>query len=312
MMNKGIRRLHLFCVLIFLFLFKPIFAEEIFEQNFFDEEFFEDFTNEELVFYGDANIFLDRDAFAYAIVDVKKIRPIFSLVPVTQLSSREARMIIDNTEMALAAIFPGDSGRYFQMAGFGSYPNFAAAVALAINRNWRYAFSGKDSYWYSSGDRLSVKISPDEVYLVGWRAAHANPVPEEPGVKVPEGFTAFRHQSGRPAPLSLWLENHDVILNRILLSEMAIVNLPIDRLFLNLYLLENNAYKADLLLQVKSFFQWENLYVELSAIRAGSPLKPLFFARPPVQNGYILEFESALLSEDDIISLMAMFLRNWK
>jgi hypothetical protein len=214
--------------------------------------------------------------------------------------------------MVLAALFPRDTGRFFQITGFGSYPNYLANFALAIHRNWRYIFSGRDNYWYSSRDRLSLSISPDEAYAVGWRRTHVNPVPEEPGAGMPEGFVAFRHRSGESAPLSLWMENKDSAINRMLNIEGITTNLPIERLFINLYPVENNTYKADLSLKIRSYFFSRNFTMNFSTIESGSVLNALFFANPPVENGHNLEFESAILSEKDIASIMTVFIRNWR
>jgi hypothetical protein len=269
----------------------------------------------ELVIYGEATIPLDSNAFMYVLVDIAEMRPLLHIIPAKQLKGQEAEIVIDNTEIALAALFTGDTGRYFQVVGFGSYPSLLATVALAINRNWRYMFTGKDNYWYSTTDRLSVKFGPDEAYAVGWRRTQVNPVnpvAEESGVKMPEGFIAFRHRSGESAPLSLWLENHDLILNRILNDEGININLPIERLYLNLYLMENNVFKTDIMLRIGSSSHWENFFMDLSSMKPDSVLKALFFTNPPVQNGRNLEFESALLSEEEIVSLTTIFIKNWK
>jgi len=294
---KGLTiRLLAFCIFFFFFFCKPIMAE--------------------LVVQGEATIPLDKDAFMYVLVDIHEMRPLFQMIPARQLKTREAEMVIDNTEIALAALFTGDTGRFFQLVGFGSYPSLVATVALAINRNWRYMFTGRDNYWYSTTDRLSVKFSSDEVYALGWRRAQANPVAEEPGVKMPEGFIDFRHRSGESAPLSLWLENHDLILDRILNDEGINFNLPIERLYLNLYRVEDNGFKADIMLRIRNLDSWDNFFMNssstLSSMKSDSVLKALFFANPPVQNGSDLEFESSLLSEEEIVSLTTIFIKNWK
>jgi hypothetical protein len=270
------------------------------------------FVKAEIVVYGERTIPLDMGAFVYILADLKKIHSIFDIIPFEQLKSREAKIIIDGTEMVLAALFPGDTGRFFQITGFGSYPNYLANIALAIHRNWRYIFSGRDIYWYSSTDRLSLSISPDEVYAVGWRRTHVNPVPKEPGAGMPEGFVAFRHRSGESAPLSLWMENNGSAIIRMLNTEGITTNLPIERLFINLYPVETNTYKANLSLQIRSHFLSRNFPMNFTTRESNSVLKMLFFANPPVENGNNLEFESAILSEKDIISIMTIFIRNWR
>jgi hypothetical protein len=290
-----------------LFFCKPIMAEMT--------EMDELYEIPEIVVYGEGFIPLDKDAFVYVLADTKIMRPIIDIIPVNLLRSWQPAQVIDRTEIALAALFTGDTGRFFQIVGFGSYPNLIANVALAIDRNWRYTFSENDHYWYSDTNRLSVSISSDEAYIVGWRRTRVNPVYKEPGVKMPEGFIAFRHRSGEPAPLSLWLENRDFILDRMFSDEGITVNLPIERLYLNLYYVENNVFKADLLLQPRNLFFPEIFVMNLLSIKSqesDSALKALFFANPPVQNSGNVEFQSALLSEEEIASLLRIFRKNWK
>jgi hypothetical protein len=266
----------------------------------------------ELVLYGEGYVPLDKDAFAYVLTDIKKMRPLFDIVPVSQLKTRQAALIIDNTEMALAAFFPLATGRFFQIVGFGTYPNLPATVALAINRNWRYMFSDRENYWYSNADRLSVRIGPNEINAVSWRRMQVSPVPEEPGVKMPEGFIAFRHRRGEAAPLSLWLENRDAIITRMFNGEGLPVLFPLERLYLKLYQTEGNKYWADVLLQSRSFFFLEELWKDASRAETDSVLKALFFAEQPVQNGRNLEFQSAQLSEEELAAFITLFIKNWR
>jgi hypothetical protein len=161
---------------------------------------------------------------------------------------------------------------------------------------------------------LSLSVSPEDIYIVGWRRNRVNPVYEEPGIKTPEGFSEFRHRSGEPAPLSLWLENSDSILDRMFNDEGITVSLPIERLYLNLYHVENNVFKADLMLRTRSPFFPEKFVMNLSSDSRefDSALKTLFFTNLPVQNDRIVEFQSVLLSEEDITSLFKIFRKNWK
>jgi hypothetical protein len=292
MRRKGVTKYSLMFSFLLFFFCRPLMAE--------------------LVVYGEATIPLDKEGFMYVLVDIAEMRPLFPIIPARQLKTREAAIVIDNTDIALAALFSGATGRFFQLAGFGSYPSLLATVALAINRNWKYMFGGENNYWYSTTDRLSVKLSPDEVYAVGWRRTQENPVAEESGVKMPEGFVEFRHRSGEPAPLSLWLENYDSILNRMLNDEGIIVNLPIERIYLNLYLVENNLFRTDIMLQIGSFYIWEDFFMNLSSMKSDSVLETIFLAHQPILNERNLEFESRLLSDEDLVSLMALFLKNWK
>ena len=265
----------------------------------------------EIVVYGEGFVSLDKDAFVYALVDTKIMRPIIDIIPVNQLKSWEAAQIIDRTEIALAAIFTNDTGRYFQVVGFGSYPHIVMNVALAIDKNWKYLLSGDDHYWYSDTNKLSVSLDSEEVNIVAWRRTRVNPAYEEPGVKLPEGFVAFRHRYGEPAPLSLWMENQDSILGRMLNGEGIAMNHPIERLYLNLYHVEDNVFQIELMLQIGSPFFSENFVMSLTS-ESDSVLKTLFFANPAIQNDRNVEFQQVILSEDEIVSLLRVFMKYWK
>jgi len=300
-----------FIFLFLLFLCTPIMTETAEMEDLYEIP--------EIVVYGEGFIPLDKNAFAYVLTDTKIMRPIIDIIPVNQLKSWQAAQVIDRTEIAISALFSSDTGRFFQIAGFGSYPNLIVNVALAIDKNWRYAFSEKDHYWYSDKDRLSVSLSSDEVYIAGWRRTRVNPVYEEPGVKMPEGFIAFRHRSGESAPLSLWLENRDSILDRMFNGEGIKINIPIERLYLNLYHVENSVFKADLMLQAKNLLPQESVVMSLSSgseeplnSESNSVLKTLFFVNSHVLNDRNVEFQSVILSEEEIASLLKVFMKYWK
>jgi len=292
----------------------------------------------EIVVYGDSFIPLDKGAFVYAFADTKTMRPILDIIPISQLKSWQAAQVIDRTEIAIAALFTGDTGRSFQAVGFGSYPSVVVNVALAISKNWKYMFSGKEHYWYSDTDKMSASFSSEEVYVLGWRRTRMKAVYDEPGVKTPEGFIAFRHRSGEPAPLSLWMENQNYILDMMLFGEGITVNVPIERLYLNLYPVENTTFKAELMLQMKNPFLPESFAINFSPIEKQEPEKPSgskssngepsydkslnsvydsvlktrFFANTPILNGRNVEFPAVILSEEDITLLLKVFMRTWK
>jgi hypothetical protein len=99
----------------------------------------------------------------------------------------------------------------------------------------------------------------------------------------------------------------------MLYGEGIVVNLPIDRLFLNLYHMGNNIFRAELMLQAGSLPFPVNVVIYL--LETGEPdsvLKTLFFANTPAQNDRNIEFPSALLSEEDISSLLKIFMNTWK
>jgi len=322
-----------FAFSFFILLFSLFFCRPIMAQMRGTDRLYE---APEIVVYGDSFIPLDKGAFVYAFADTKTMRPIIDIIPINQLKSWQAAQVIDRTEIAIAALFTSDTGRFFQAVGFGSYPSLVVNVALAISKNWKYLFSGSEHYWYSDTDKMSASFSSEEVYVLGWRRTRMKAMYDEPGVKTPEGFIAFRHRSGAPAPLSLWMENQNSILDIMLFSEGISVNLPIERLYLNLYHVEAKVFKAELMLQMRSPFFSQSFAINFSPIEKPKPedpaylkmggpepkessdsepdsvLKTLFFAKTPVLNGRNVEFPSVILSEEDITSLLSIFMKNWK
>jgi hypothetical protein len=297
-----------FSMLLFpVFLCTSIMAETTETDEFYYEV-------PEIVIYGEGFVSLDKDALVYALVDTKIMRPIIDIIPVNQLKSWEAAQIIDRTEITLAAIFTNDTGKFFQVVGFGSYPVLVMNVALAIDKNWKYLLSGDDHYWYSDTNKLSVSLDSEEVNIVAWRRTRVNPTYEEPGVKMPEGFVAFRHRSGETAPLSLWMENRDFILDRMLYGEGIAINLPIERLYLNLYHVEDNVFSTEIMLQAENSPFTENfeMIVLPEFVEYDSALKKLFLANPPIQNSRNVEFPPIILSEEEIVSLLRIFMKNWR
>jgi len=317
-------RLNPFFILLFsLFFCKLIMTETTADELDDVKSYVLEYEAQEIVVYGEGSIPLDKGAFVYAFADTKTMRPIIDIIPISQLKSWQAAQVIDRTELAIAALFTSDTGRFFQAVGFGSYPSVVVNVALAISKNWKYMFSGKDHYWYSDADKMSASFNSEEVYVLGWRRTRMKAVYDEPGVKTPEGFTAFRHSSGEPAPLSLWMENNNSILDRMLNGEGITVNLPIERLYLNLYHVENKVFKAELMLKTKSLSLPENFAINFSPIEKPEPkessnsesdsvLKTLFFTKAPIIKDRNVEFPAVILSEEDIASLLKVFMKYWK
>jgi hypothetical protein len=151
------------------------------------------------------------------------------------------------------------------------------------------------------------------------------------------------------------MENQNSIIDRMLNGEGIAINLPIERLYLNLYHVENKVFKAELMLQMESRFSAENFTINFSPIEKPKPglaiaelllktigpffsedlstnfppiekpepvessdsesdsvLKTLFFANTPVLNGRNVEFPSVILSEEEIDSLLKIFMKYWR
>jgi len=256
---------------------------------------------------------LDNNGFAYIFTNVKEARPILDILPVPQLKNWQANLVLENTEMAAAALFTSESGRRFQVAGWGNYPSLRARVALFFNTTWKKQRSTAGTYWSSAAQKMSVVINPKQAFAVAWLDDHINPVPASLGVKMPEGFTQFM----RGAALSCWMDSPALILNQILLNEGIPVNLPADQLFLNLNPKGQNQYEVLFRLRFENAAQARTIAGVLALAGAFSAnqkslMASLFFANPPVLNGRNIDIRTALLSDKEITLLLQMFLLYWK
>jgi hypothetical protein len=266
----------------------------------------------------DGTIPIDKGGYVYILADINKIRHIFDVLPVKELKSWQAVLVIEGTETAVAALFPKDSGRLFQLVGWGEYPSFRARIALFLHINWKLKHTDRGSYWYSNPNYLSVRIDPAKIYTVAWRKAHVNPTPEAEGTEIPEGFLDFKNIYEEEAPLSLWMEDPGSMLNQMFARERVRISIPSDRLFLNLYPAGNNLYKAVLKLQFRDEIRAENAAISLSSVTAfplreyASGLGALFFSEPPFWNNNNLYFQTALLTENEVALLMNLFVYYWR
>jgi hypothetical protein len=64
------------------------------------------------------------------------------------------------------------------------------------------------------------------------------------------------------------------------------------------------------MLRTESLSSLKNFAMSVS--ESDSPLNALFLANPPVQNDGNVEFQSALMSEAEIASLLRVFMKYWK
>jgi len=256
---------------------------------------------------------LDNNGFAYIFTNVKEARAILDVLPVPQLKNWQANLILENTDMAAAALFTSESGRRFQVAGWGNYPSLRASIALFFNTTWKRQRSAAGSYWSSAVQKTSVVVNPKQVFAVAWLDSHINPVPASSGVKMPEGFTQFM----KGAALSCWMESPALILNQILSNEGIPVNIPAEQLFLNLNIKDKNQYELLFRLRFENAAQARTIAGVLAlaaafSVNRQSLMSSLFFANPPVLNGRNIDIKTALLSEKEITLLLQMFLLYWK
>jgi hypothetical protein len=260
---------------------------------------------------------LDSDAYVYVFADVKKIRPIIDVIPVKDLKKWQAVLVTNSTNTAAAAMFRRGTGKNFQIVGWGSYPSVTASLALFIHKNWKMTNSDAGNYWYSHADRLSVRIASKQVYAISWRRRLDDPLPPATGnARIPDGFTQFRQRSNETSPLSLWMKDSASVLNKMFVKEKIKLTLPSQMLFLNLFPAEKNMYKVELRLFFETSALTGNIAGNLLSNRilylseTDSVLSKLFFANPPVYYGNNIDFQSTLLTVDEVMLLMNLFWQN--
>ena len=76
---------------------------------------------------------LASGANIYIIADVKEARTILSLLPIPELNNSQTKDMVNRTNFAMAGLYPRESGKRFQMAAWGNYPNAGAGMAFASN-----------------------------------------------------------------------------------------------------------------------------------------------------------------------------------
>jgi len=265
---------------------------------------------------------LEGGAMAYIFADVQAAKPILELLPMAELNDKYARQMLDRTSTAVAAQYPPESGRRYQAAAWGAYPDFQAGMALGVSKNWKKQRSAAGgAYWHSSADRLSIALSSKQAFIAAWADdAPGDPVAASPGVKLPEGLNEFR----RGAILSCWLEDPGPRLNRIFEQAGIPLELPAERVFVSLFP-AGQQYEAMIRMSFSSAAQARGLVFLFSLARnfmaptaqasaqAGANAGPmaalaaLLFANPPSQNGSDLDIKTSVLTEKQIALLFALF-----
>ena len=256
---------------------------------------------------------LDSGASVYIFADVKKARSIIDLLPIEELNDSQTRQLMEKTEFLAAAFFPPESGRRFQLAAWGAYPSFRANLALSFNKNWKKQRSQRGDYWYSSSSKFSLALNSKQAFAASWLDSdtYDNPAAASE-IEYPENFAEFRQGS----PLSCWFDNPAPIIASVLNSSGIPINIPAEKLFINLFPSAEKKYDALIRIQFESSVQARGIASALSLagrfISDSSPssiVASLFLANPPVQNGRSLDIKTALLSEEEITQLFKLFFK---
>jgi hypothetical protein len=253
---------------------------------------------------------LDVCASVYLFANVQEARPFFEFLPIEELDNKHVKQMIDRTNTAVAAVFPKESERRFQLATWGNYPSSGAGMAFTFNKNWkRHRSEINGTYWHSARERLSLALSSRQAFVTGWnRSSPASPFAA--GIEMPEGFNEFR----RGAVLSCWVNNPSPIFQRMLSDAGIPIRLPVQQLFLKLNPVMAEQYEAviNLTFETPAYARTVAAILGLAgnftSDDPGMEIIMLFLAGRPVQNGRNLEIKTAPMNESEILRIFNMFL----
>jgi hypothetical protein len=259
---------------------------------------------------------LEGGALVYIFADVKAAKPILDLVPIDEMKNKRLTEVLEKTNTAVAALYPPESGRRFQVVAQGAYPSFRAGMALGMSSHWKKQRSAAGfSYWYSSADRLSAALNSKQAFAAAWTEDKPGDPVAASTVKLPDDFGEFR----RGAILSCWLEDPDSRINRIFQAMGIPLQLPAEQLFVSLFPATDQKYEAMIRMRFSSATQARALVALFSLARNLMALSPqtgetpmtvlaaILFANPPAQNDRDLNIKTAGLTEKQISLLFDLF-----
>jgi len=250
---------------------------------------------------------LNSGASAYIFANAQEARPILELLPLEELNDKHVKQMLDKTDFLVAGLFKPESGSRFQLVTWGKYPS-NSGLAFSFNKNWKKQRSPNGgSYWYSKANGISLAMNTRQVYAAASASDNpSDPFAKENGVKIPDGFNAFRK-----APLSFWIDNPGPIITRMLSEAGVPLRFPVQQLFLNLYFAqEAGKYEAEIRFQFDNAVQARGVATLLSlasGFAQNIDLASLFLANPPVQNGRNIDIKTAPLGEKELSLLLQLF-----
>ena len=249
---------------------------------------------------------LDSGAVVYVVADAKKARPVIDLLPLKELENKQIKQMIDKTNFFMAAVFPQESGRSFQIASLGNYPSFGAGIAFTFNSQWKKLKEGRVSYWYSKSNGVSLLLDSKKAFAASANIP-VNPAALKTEVKIPEGFNDF----AKEASFSCWLNNPAGFFNGILDSAGIPLQFSVKNVFANIFPAGRRNCQAVIRLQFENPTHARGMMALLNMAGAFSsgdmPFASIFFANPPVVNGSNLDIKTALLNEADLAGLFKLF-----
>jgi hypothetical protein len=265
---------------------------------------------------------LESGATVYLFADVAASRSLLEHVQIAGFSSADMAQVMDRTRYAVAGFFPTGSDKDVQAAAWGNYPGMAAGFGLTPKRGWNKKRSkNRQPYWYSAGRGLSLAMSTSQAFVVhSNKTAAADPYTQGPGVEVPTGFTQFRERSC----LAFWMDRPADPLARFMSGLRIPIQIPAEELMAALEIVSpadaGALYEVKLRIKTPSAMNARSLVTLLSTVRLFIPqagpgnangeileILPLFFARPPEQDGVYLNLRTAPIDEKGIALLFQMF-----
>ncbi|MDR1587030.1 MAG: hypothetical protein LBS57_06220 [Treponema sp.] len=269
---------------------------------------------------------LEPGALAYLFIDARGARPVLDLIPIRELGDRQTRQMLDRTKTAVAALYPAESGRRYQLVSWGSYPG-SAGMAISLSREWKKQRSaGGAVYWFSAGNRISLALNTKQAYV----SSSLSETPSDPitvsGPELPPDFNEFR----RGALLSCWLEKPGDTINQLFKAMDLPLQIPAERVYLSLFPFtgadeaasqkpagDGSRYEALIRIEASGASQARALatLISMAKIFASNVsgdegpvvLAAVFFANPPVQDGSRLNIKTAPLSKKEIALLFSLF-----
>ena len=261
---------------------------------------------------------LEKGASIYLVADVKEARPILNRLPIREINDTNVRQMIDRSNFAMAAIFPEQSGKRFQIAAWGNYPKSGAGMALGANNNWiKQRNKAGAEYWHSASDRLSLALTAKNLFVVSsLNNAPLNPITTSASSgeceEIPEGFVEF----SRGAILSCWVAYPIKMLQQILNETGIPLRVPIRQLFVNLNAAAQSGrqsqkqYEAAIRLEFENASQARGMAAILNlvgAIKSNDPalqIAMLLLSNPPAQNDRYINLKINFSMLDEVISFL--------
>jgi len=276
-----------------------------------------------------SSIPLDSGALGYIFANVQNSRPILEYINLNGMNNdKQFQQMLDSTQFAVAAMYPPQSPRRYQLVAWGDYPSSRAKMALGASKGWknlRSAASG-NTYWYNEQQRLSIGINPTQAFMLALRenksaddsSISTDPFSAASGITVPNGFGAF----SKDAVLSCWFENPGPLLNQKLQTMGIPFELPAERIFISLFPVneeqqKEQRYEARLKIQVSSETQARGLATVFNIARGFLSLQTgsddmtafasILFSKAPVLDGKSLNITTAALSGKELALLFRVF-----